>query len=278
MSLKIHYLTALSLAVIFLSACKKDTLKKTSEIDTSKSSLVKISEAFAIGSATKVELWSDSEINTGYEKLYIALYDSITKKPITRSIVEIIPILSKKVNGTIESSSVPVENPQSFDAIETLFQCATVFTTPTLGDITQWKIKVLLKKPGQNEFNEALLSIYVKPTSLERVKIIEIENNTSLTVALISPLNPKIGINDFGIFITNTRDQKTYNFDNTHSIDIAVEMPLNKFSSTNNINPSYIKNGHYSGKVNLTKNGIWRITLNLIKNEKTVATFFDLSV
>ncbi|SDM47320.1 hypothetical protein SAMN05421813_11329 [Daejeonella rubra] len=278
MSLKKHYLSAFILAVILLTACKKETYNPTVEIDTTKSSLIKISEAYAIGSATKVELWSDSEISTGYQKLYVALYDSITKKPVTRSIVEILPIIDKKINDTFISYSVPIENPESFDATETLFQCAAVFTTPTYGDLTQWRIKIRLKKAGQNEFAEVQMPIYVKPSTYERVKTIVEADGTKLTIAFVSPLYPKLDLNDFEIIINHTADLFTYHCDNSHSIDISAEMPLNKVISSNNVNPIYDKNGHYKGKVNLTKNGKWRININLTKDGKTVSTFFDISV
>ena len=278
MSLIKHYKTAVTIAVILLTSCKKETLNSTVEIDTTKTSLVKISEAYIIGEATKVELWSDSQISTGYQKFFVALYDSVSKKPITRSVVQILPILYEKVNGSIVSSSVPVENPESFDATETLFECAAIFTTATYGDLAFWKINIMVKKAGQDEFTEVQIPIYVKPTVYERVKTVVASDGTKLNIALISPLYPKLDINDFEIIINHKVDLFTYHCDNTHFIDITVEMPSSKERSTNNVNPSYLRNGHYKGRINLTKNGNWRINLNLTKNGKTVSTFFDMSL
>lgn len=278
MSYKKHYLSAVAIAVILLTACKKETFNPTVEVDTSKSSLIKISEAYAIGSATKVELWSDSEISIGYQKLFVALYDSITKKPITRSVVEILPIIDKKIDDTVVKLSVPVENPESFDANQTLFQCAAVFTTPSYGDLAQWKIKIMLKKAGQNKFTEVQMPIFVKPAAFERVKTIDAADGSKLTITLVTPLNPRVGLNDLEFIINNTVDLFTYNFDNSHSVDIRVEIPLKKISSSDNINPSYTSKGRYKGKVNFTMSGNWRINLNLLKNKKTVSTFFDISV
>jgi len=278
MSLKVHYLTALSLAAIFLSACKKETNNPIVEIDTTKTSLIKISEAYAIGSATKVELWSDSEISTGCQKFSVALYDSITKKPITRSIVEILPILSEKNNNIIESSSVPVENPQSFDATETLFNCGAVFTKPTYGDLVQWSIIIRLKKPGQNEFNEVKMPIYVKPSVYERTKTIVASDGTKLTIAYNFPLKPMVGLNNFEICLHHMENPMTFHYDNSYSIYMTTEMPVNKEFSSNNVNPVYDRNGLYIGRVNFTKNGIWKINLNLAKNGKTISTFFEISV
>lgn len=273
-----HYLYAVTIAVIFLTSCKKEVFNPTVEIDTTKTSRVKISEAYIIGEATKVELWSDSQISTGYQKFFVALYDSVSKKPITRSIVQILPILYEKVNGSIVISSVPVENPESFDATETLFECAAVFTTPTYGDLAFWKITIMVKKAGQDEFTEVQMPIFVKPAAFERVKTIDAADGSKLTITLVTPLNPRVGLNDLEFIINNTVDLFTYNFDNSHSVDIRVEIPLKKISSSDNINPSYTSKGRYKGKVNFTMSGNWRINLNLLKNKKTVSTFFDISV
>jgi len=278
MSLNKRYLYAVTIIVIFLTSCEKEVFNPTVEIETTKTSLFKISEAYLIGEATKVELWSDSQISTGYQKFFVALYDSVSKKPITRSIVQILPILYEKVNGSIVISSVPVENPESFDATETLFECAAIFTTPTYGDLAFWKITIMVKKAGQDEFTEVQMPIYVKPTVYERVKTIVTSDGTKLNIAFISPLYPKLDINDFEVIVNHTVNPFTYHCDNSHFIDIKVEMPSSKEQSTNNINPSYTKNGHYKGRVNLTKNGIWRINLNLTKNGKTVSTFFDITL
>jgi hypothetical protein len=278
MSLRKNYVYAFTIAVTLLTACKKETINPIVEIDTTKTSLVKISEAYIIGEATKVELWSDSQISTGYQKFFVALYDSVSKKPITRSIVQILPILYEKVNDSIVSSSVPVENPESFDATETLFQCAAIFTTPTYGDLAFWEINIMVKKAGQDEFTEVQMPIHVKPSVYERVKTIVASDGTKLNIAFISPLYPKLDINDFEVVINHKVDLFTYHCDNSHFIDIKVEMPSSKERSTNNVNPSYVRNGHYKGRVNLTKNGNWRINLNLTKNGKTVSTFFDISL
>ena len=278
MSIRKNYVYAFTIAVSLLTNCKKETINPTVEIDTTKTSLVKISEAYVIGEATKVELWSDSEISTGYQKFFVALYDSVTKKPITRSIVKILPLLYEKDNGSIVSSSVPVENPDSFDATQTLFQCAAIFSTPTYGDLAFWKINIMVKKAGQDEFSEVQMSIYVKPSVYDRVKTVTASDGTKLYIAFIPPLSPKLDINDFEIIINHSADLFTYHYDNTHSIDVIVEMPSSKERSTNNIDPTYVRNGHYKGRVNFTKSGIWRINLNLNKNGKTVSTFFDISL
>lgn len=278
MPLKKKYVYAFTIALSLLTACKKETINPTVETDTTKTSLIKISEAYVIGSATKVELWSDSEISTGCQEFSVALYDSITKKPITRSIVEILPILSEKNNNTIESSSVPVENPQSFDATETLFKCAAVFTKPTYGDLVQWSIIIRLKKPGQNEFNEVKMPIYVKPSVYERVKTLVAADGTKLTIAYLFPAKPIIGLNNIEICLNHMETPMIFHYDNSYSIYLTTEMPVNKEFSTNNVNPVYNSNGTYKGRVNFTKNGIWRINLNLVKNGKTISTFFEISV
>jgi hypothetical protein len=39
--------------------------------------LIKIDEGFAIGAATKVEVWASQDLMAGYNNIFIALYDSV---------------------------------------------------------------------------------------------------------------------------------------------------------------------------------------------------------
>jgi hypothetical protein len=55
MPLKKIYVYACTIALSLLTTCKKEPINPITGINTTKISLIKISEAYAIGSATKVE-------------------------------------------------------------------------------------------------------------------------------------------------------------------------------------------------------------------------------
>ncbi len=263
----------LAAAITILSSCKKDG---STEIEDPKKSLIKINEAFAIGSAAKVELWSKTELNTGYQKLFIALSDSASGKALSRSSVQILPMMDMDMNGTKISHSAPLENPESMDADNTLFPCAAVFTMPSTGESGKWKMIVMVKKEGQTKYGKAEMAIQVKLSQPERVKTITAADGSKITIAYISPSSPKVGVNDFEIAIFKKQDMMTFPAEDTYSITMTPEMPSMGHGSPNNVNPVLSRNGHYKGKVNFTMTGDWRINLVLNKDGKTTSTFFDL--
>lgn len=260
-------------AIAILSSCQKDN---TTEIEDPKKNLIKIADAFAIGSATKVELWSGKELNTGYQKLFIALSDSASGKAIDRSSVQILPMMFMDMNGMKMSHSAPLENPENIDALNTLFPCAAVFTMPSSGESGKWRMIVMVKKEGQTKFGKAEIAIQVKQSQPERVKNITAADGSKLIIAYISPESPKVGVNDFEIAIFKRQDMMTFPAEDSYSIIMTPEMPSMGHGSPNNVNPVLTKNGHYKGKVNFTMTGDWRINLVLNKDGKSTTTFFDL--
>ena len=263
----------LIVAITFNSACKKDAVL---EIEDPKESLVKISEAFAIGSASKVELWSKTELSTGYQKLYVALYDSASNKTINKASVQILPMMDMDMNGMKMSHSAPLENPESIDAESSLFACAAVFTMPSSGETGKWNMLIMVKKEGQTKYGIAKMAIQVKQSDPERVKTITAGDGSKLTIAYVSPNTPKVGVNDFEIAIFKKQDMMSFPAQDAYTVTMTPEMPSMGHGSPNNVNPTLTKNGHYKGKVNFTMTGDWRINLILNKDGKTTNTFFDL--
>lgn len=267
------YFYFITIALIITSSCKKDN---NLEIEDPKSSLLKISESYAIGSSTKVELWSKTELSTGYQNLFIALYDSISNKSISTAEVQIMPMMDMNMNGMKMSHSSPFENPASINATNSLFPCAAVFTMPSSGANGVWKMKVMVKKEGSSKNGLAELPLTVKQSNPERVKTITAADGSKITIAYILPTNPKVGINDFEISVNRRQDMMTFPGDDSYTITMTPEMPSMGHGSPNNVNPVHIKNGRYKGKVNFTMTGDWRIHLDLKKDNKTLSTFFDL--
>lgn len=269
---KIFLFTIIITLSIFTS-CKKDP---SPEIEGPMDSLLKISEAYAIGAAAKAELWAEAGLSTGYQKLFIALYDSVSGKPVGRSSVQIIPVMDMDMNGIKKSHSSPYENPESTLADHGLFECAAVFTMPSSGESGKWRLLVTVKKEGQVNYGKAEMAIQVKQAEPERVKTMTAGDGTGITIAYISPLSPKVGVNDFEIVIFRRQDMMNFPADDDYIISMTPEMPGMGHGSPNNIDPVLVKNGHYKGKVNFTMTGDWRINLELKKGDKITSTFFDL--
>lgn len=259
--------------LIITSSCQKD---ENTSIENTNIPLLKIAESFALGAATKVELWSDAELSTGRQNLFLALYDSTSKNIINKATVEIMPMMYMDMNGSKMNHSAPFESPSLSTAENSKFPCSATFTMPSTGTSGVWKLNVKVKKEGDSKFGMAEIPITVKASSPERVKVITAADGSKLVISYISPTKPKVGINDFEIKIHKRKDMMNFPADDSYSIVMTPEMPSMGHGSPNNINPVHIKNGLYKGKVNFTMTGDWRINLELNKDGKTSTTFFDL--
>lgn len=267
------YLYLVAAVLIITSSCQKD---ENPNIENANTPLLKIAESYAIGAATKVELWSDAELSTGQQNLFLALYDSTSNKIISKASVEIMPMMFMDMNGMKMSHSSPFVNPSVSTAINSKFPCSAVFTMPSTGTSGVWKLNVKVKKEGDSKFGMAEIPIIVKASSPERVKTITAADGSKLVICYISPAKPKVGVNDFEIRIYKRTDMMNFPADDSYSIVMTPEMPSMGHGSPNNVNPVHIINGQYKGKVNFTMTGDWRINLELNKEGKTSTTFFDL--
>jgi len=264
----------LYIAAVFIMAsasCKKDSGPKPDF----KAGLVKITEAYAIGASAKVELWAEKELSTGYQKLFAAVYDSVSNQSITKAAVAIMPMMEMNMDGHSMSHSAPFENPESSEAENSLFPCAAVFIMPSTGESGKWRLEVSVKKEGQPKAGKAILPLQVKQSDPEQVKTITAADGSKLTVSYILS-KPKVGINDIEITIHNRQDMMNFPPAADYTIVMEPEMPSMGHGSPNNVNPVHSKNGHYKGKVNFTMTGDWRINLELNKGGKMTPVFFDL--
>lgn len=108
-------------AFVFLlavfTACKKDADNKN--VTDPKQGLQKISEAYAPGQSTKVELWAKSSLTTGHNQLFIVLYDSVSNQIIDKAVIKVLPVMDMEMNGMHMSHSAPCVQPESDQAENT---------------------------------------------------------------------------------------------------------------------------------------------------------------
>lgn len=64
-----------------------------------------------------------------------------------------------------------------------------------------------------------------------------------------------------------------------YEVEINPEMPSMGHGSPNNVNPVHTAKGHYTGKVNFTMTGLWRVHIKLKKNGSVISesAYFDIT-
>lgn len=256
------------------TACTKNTDEPV--ITDPKVGLLKISEGYAIGAATRVELWSTGKLSTGFNNLYLALYDSLSNQSLNKANLQMVPVMDMVMNGMHMTHAAPCIQPESIDSENTLFGFAPVFTMAGLDD-NSWSIDVKVRKDGQTNTGTAKLAIAVSASSPDRVKSIITAAGVKLVVSYFLTAKPKVGVNDCWMTIHRQQDMMTFIPESSYLISMTPEMPAMGHGSPNNVNPVINKNGLYKGKVNFTMTGDWKINLELTKDGQKSTTAFDLS-
>lgn len=244
---------ALASFTFLAAACTKND-----EITITPINKVKVGEAYAIGAATKIQLWADADLNTGYNSLYITAVDSASNQTKTDVTFSVKPLMTMNMmGGMMMTHSCPIEQADATAKKDGLTPAAVVFSMPT-SDSGNWKMEVTL-----NGGKKAIIPVTVKEPTASRLLFVTSPDKTTYMVSMLANPVYKIGANDFELQISKKTDGNTYVPVNDFSLEITPEMPDMGHGSPNNVNPVFTKNGHYKGKVNFTMTGYWKVNLQI---------------
>jgi YtkA-like len=248
-------LPALVCIIAILSSCTKE---KTIEDTDPTLGLTKQAEGYAAGAAVKVVLYTkETSVYAGYNKFYIALYDSVSGSRVEDAHVKLTPMMDM---GMMQHSA-PYENPVSEEAVNHLYPCSVVFIMSSMGG--SWTVKVNVHNHISGKEGFITLPFTVAEPAKARIKSFTAAHDAGkYFVALIEPSAPKVGINDMEIAIYKKVSMMSFPADSSLSVVLTPEMPTMGHGSPNNVNPVHIGKGHYKGKVNYTMTGLWKLNMD----------------
>lgn len=262
-----------SLLIAALSAtilsCTKDN---SIDSQTVLNGYAKLKEGYALGASAKVEIWGKKNFFAGYNNLVVVLYDSLNPtQKITDAHIHFMPIMTMGAGSLQSQYSAPVENPDE-TPVNDVFPGAVTFIMPTSID-GSWTLGVgvhnhELAKEGEAEFN-----INVENSTIPDLIIFKSQkaDSSNLVLSLISPMVPKVGINDIEFTIHSTVDMMDFLPDDSYTFEISTGMTGMGANSTANIVMANTGNGHYKGKINMNMKGVWQINALLKKDGTTIS-------
>lgn len=269
-----------SLPFLVLSCKKKETKPEETETptptDVTPANLMKLGETFISGSTAKAVVYGTKEPETGYNEIYVALYDSVDGSKLNAGRFNVLPMMDM---GTMKHSA-PVENTTDSATTNGYFKSGVIFSMP--GTASQWWLDLSFtnaknKRSGTGKFNLA-----VKSSSPSKLKstVVAADNNSSIFISFVNPVKPVVGINDFEVVLNKKKNMMEYMPIDDYTIEIEPTMPSMGHGSPNNVNPVLTSQGHYKGKVNFTMSGLWRISLKLYKNGTLVSgdQYFEITI
>jgi len=261
-------------------SCKKESTTPsepaTPPVEIPTNTMVKIGETFISGAKTKAVIYSPKAFVTGYNEVYVALFDSADGTQLSRGHFDITPMMNM---GSMMHSS-PVENTEDTTTTNGYFKCAVVFSMP--GTSTQWFLNLNFHNHKNNLEGEGSIGVNVSDASPARFRstVLALDSNSKVFISYILPSNPKVGINDFEIVLHKKASMMDYFPIENYAVEIVPEMPSMGHGSPNNVNPVHNAKGHYKGKVNFTMTGLWQVKLKLFKNGTLLSSdqYFEITL
>ncbi len=236
--------------------------------------LIKLEEGYALGAATRLELWGKESFFAGYNTITTVVYDSITNQRMTDVDIHFMPEMSM-MGGT--KHACPVEDPTT-GAVNEAFPGALEFIMPS-SDMGSWKLAMSVTNKVKNKTGKANFDITVVNPPVSRIKSFVTAQNEKIFVAYYFPKEMKVGVNDFEVIVYKMAGPYEFVGVEDYSFVLTPEMPSMGHGSPNNVNPAHTTGGHYSGKVNFTMTGDWRLNLAISQNGAAIKDlYFDVTL
>jgi hypothetical protein len=239
------YIT-ISLLIAFLSGCGSD-----SPVDpggNQSTAYTKIITAESGGN--KFEIWSSSgsSLIYGYNNIGFKVFQNGTEK--TGGYVKYKPTMYHGIAGP--SHSIPVKEYFYYDAGDKLFKGYATFIM--YDETAFWAA-------DYNYNNEIFVDSSVFQlaySSLGQVLVWDnIHTQRTYVVSLISPLSPRVGLNDVNLMLHETIDLQSYKELDSAEMFIRPWMETMGHGSSNNVDPVFLGGGSYKGTANFNMAGQW---------------------
>lgn len=260
-----QYKTLVAIFVIALSivSCKKDKEETNTPVTpTPENNLIMLGETYLLGAATRAVVYTDKVLETGYNTIFAALYDSTDGTPVSEGHFEITPMMDM---GMMEHSS-PVENSDDEHPHEGYYKSNVVFSMP--GTSMEWSLNMSFHNHDNGLTGSGSLGVDVAASDPARFlsTVLPLDGDAMVFISMVQPRNPEVGLNTFEITLHKKMSMMDYPAVEDYTVEIEPWMPGMGHGSPNNVNPVHTENGHYVGTANFTMTGLWQVKLKLYKN------------
>ncbi len=199
-----------------------------------------------------VELYADGTLSAGYTNMYVKIKDA-NNQAITNATVTFSPVMDM---GTMMHST-PVEQP-TYNATNERYEGVVIFIMASMGGT--WTMDVNVNG------NPASFDLTIAESATKVVGSYQGTDGNTYFVSVMRPENWQVGMNDLNVLVHRRDNMMSFPADDGFTIVLEPEMMSMGHGSPDNVDPVSTGNGHYTGQVNFTMQGDWRLHLELWKN------------
>jgi len=237
--------------------------------------MVMIATAMTENSTYSITLYARDTLFEGYNKLFLSVKEAGTMEDVTEATLSLHPLMDM----IDMKHAAPVENPQEIANDEGYFEGAVVFIMPSTG-MMGWTLGVEVNAAGNEDSGSLIIPVVTSPEEPRKFNVISPLDDTKYFVSLVDPADPGIGMNDCEITVHYKENMMSFPPAEDLTIEIEPEMPSMDHGSPNNVNPVHTGSGHYSGKINFTMTGWWRIHFVIRKGGDVITdeSYLDITL
>jgi hypothetical protein len=246
--------------LLAINACKKEESITPTPTDQIPSNYKFIGETYIYGAAAKARVYAEQGLFVGYNKIFVAMFDSVTNSRLTNGHFDVFPLMDMGMS----LHTAPFELDEDTMPKDKFWKAAIVFVMPSTSG--KWTLNMAFHNHKIDLEGDGELEVSVLNPLTSVMKSFTASDSSNLFVSLIQPTTPKIGLNNFEIVINKKDSAMGFSTVNDFTIEIVPTMPSMGHGSSNNENPNFTSLGHYVGKVNFTMAGLWNVKFIIKKN------------
>ncbi len=276
---RIQFLYIILITSALFFSCKKEETKPATvptPAPVPNETLLKIGETYLMGANAKAIVFAKKAFETGYNEVYVALYDSLDGSRLSGGHFDVMPMMDM---GMMQHSC-PVENTEDTITTNGYFKSTVYFSMA--GTASQWKLNFSFHNHKTETEGMGSVGVDVKASTPSKFKTttLSLDSNKVLFLSFLEPSKPIVGINDFEIVLHHKKSGMVYTPVENYTIEIEPNMPSMGHGSPNNVNPVHESKGHYKGKVNYTMTGLWQVKLKIYKNGTLISDnqYFEMTL
>ena len=219
-----------------------------------------------------IKVYADTTPFVGYNRIYTEIKSN--NKTNGNFQVEYLP----EMDMGMMTHRCPIENPTLNS--QNIYEGALIFIMESAG-MGEWVLEIKVTDLDNSKTESVVFPLNVVGTEEAKVfSFISDQGGQPIFVTLVEPTKPFVGINDYEIAIHSRENHNSFPPITDLIVEMEPEMPTMGHGSPDNENPVHMENGHYTGKVNFTMPGYWKVNMDFKTNTGDIVkegTSFDIT-
>ncbi len=255
------FIAVLCLVALTLQSCKDGD----SPTDASAPATTTVTLGTASNAGTTITLTSTDTLRVGYNTIAIRVADSASGAVQKNVKVTVSPMM----HMMSMMHACPIEQPTDSVITGETFSSSMVFIMPGSG-MEYWALTVSFVDPVRGKTGSVEIPVTVVNAS--RLVNFTAPDSTRYFVTMRNTGTPKVGMNQCEFLVHRMQSMMMFPPVTDVTLEMTPDMPSMGHGSPGNVNPGHTSKGHYTGTVNYTMTGVWRITLVVKKNNVAQGT------